>query len=85
MFSVIHTDDVDTVAEDKGDMDTFFAELDKRFKVKSGDKDFMLGLKRDVSGDGKTVTVTMPGFVDDLHNRFKEHISSHVLDAPFPP
>jgi hypothetical protein len=85
MFSVIHTDDVDTVAEDKDDMDTFFAELDKRFKVKPGDKDFMLGLKRDVSEDGKTVTVTMPGFVDDLHNRFKEHISSHVPDAPFPP
>ena len=85
MFCVIHTDDVDCVAQSKEDMAIFFAALNRRFRVKPGDPKFMLGLQRKMSKDGKSMEITMEGFVNDLYDEYKQHFNKSIPPTPFPP
>ena len=86
MFCVIHTDDVDCVAEKLDDITTFFAALHDRFRVKAGDPSFMLGLQRNLSDDGKVMTIKMTGFINDLYDQYEPKMLRKVIPkAPFPP
>jgi hypothetical protein len=84
MFCVIHTDDVDCVAEKQEDMDVLFSHLDSRFGVTAGDVDFMLGLNRSVSADGKTVEIKMTGFVEELYRKYEGHVPKRTPESPVP-
>jgi hypothetical protein len=45
----------------------------------------MVGVRRIVSEDGKTVTLSQPGFVDNLVDTFREKLTGRNVNTPFPP
>ena len=55
---VVHSDDLDIVGEKKADLDHIATRLHDRFKITYGDPQFMVGLKRVVAEDGRSVDIT---------------------------
>jgi hypothetical protein len=84
VFMVLHVDDADATGNDEN-----LAELrdlmHDRFGVKDCDKSEMLGIRRDWSKDGKTLTLTQRGFIEHTYERFKVHLGqSKTRNVPFP-
>ena len=83
---LIFTDDVDMI----GTSDSFLGEIYEKFNAKWAsklvDESFVLGVKREISGEGTDMCVelTMTAFVDGMIEAFKEHLDDTPVDTPFP-
>jgi hypothetical protein len=87
-FMVCHVDDCDTVGENVKDLEYIKACSKAKFGIKEVNASHMLGLNRILSKDGKTVTVSMEGYVEEM---YREHITKEngcnrrIPDTPMPP
>jgi len=77
-FFVIHTDDIDGVADDPRDVDLILGKFDARFGISICEPKYMLGIQRDmsVSEDGvATLQMTQVNFIEEAWDEWKQHRS----------
>jgi hypothetical protein len=79
-------DDLDLVWETVIMNAYIWLKMKERFDIKQGNVDHMLGLTREVSADGCSVTIAMAGYIETMYKEFK-HLLGEKLNvrAPVPP
>jgi len=83
---VVHSDDLDIVGQNKADIDYIATRLHDRFKITHGDPQFMLGLKRVVAKDGKSIEINQQAYVEGMVNDFSGYVAKkRTPSTPFPP
>jgi hypothetical protein len=79
------TDDIDSIGSHDDALDYIAGMFDERFAIKMVNANFMVGVQRITSEDGKTVTLSQPGFVDNLVDTFRDKLTGRNVNTPFPP
>jgi hypothetical protein len=86
VFLVVHTDDIDIVGTSKADINLIVQRVHDRFKVTTSDPEVMLGLKRVIAPDGKSITVTQRAYIEGMWSDFSEQVKGkRIPETPFPP
>ena len=80
-----YVDDLDLVYMLDDDKDYIWGVLDKRFGLKRGNVEHMLGLTREISDDGATVTIGMSGYIESMMEKFKGKVGTKKRTTPVPP
>ena len=79
------TDDIDSIGSHDDALDYIADKFDERFAIKMVNADFMVGVQRVTAEDGKTVTLSQPGFIDNLVDSFRDKLTGRNVNTPFPP
>jgi len=85
---VAFIDDADLVGECQADLDIIRDLTQAQWGIKGCDSEFMLGLVRKISDDGKTVTVSMPGYVENMYREYvttENGCNKRIPETPMPP
>jgi len=86
VFLVVHTDDIDIVGTNKADINLIVQRVHDRFKVTTSDPEVMLGLKRVIAPDGKSITVTQRAYIEGMWSDFSGQVKGkRIPETPFPP
>ncbi|MBR57343.1 MAG: hypothetical protein CMH54_04715 [Myxococcales bacterium] len=84
---LIHTDDVDAAGTSDEILDEIYDAMDKEWKVKEVNADYVLGVTRKQvpTADGKfDIECTMAQYCEAMAAAFAEHITKHRIETPFP-
>ena len=88
VWAEIHTDDIDAIGEKQEDLDLIFSILDRIWKVKEVNSEYILGVNRKLikASDGKiaAVELTMKAYVEGMAAAFKEQLPDGTVNTPFP-
>ena len=84
IYLVAHVDDCDMVGGNLDDLTYIRDAMDEKFGVKDCDPAEMLGVRREISADGSTLTLSMTGFIEHLHAKFDQHCGKRARNVPFP-
>jgi hypothetical protein len=82
IYMVRHVDDLDMCGARMEDLQCIRDAFQERFGVKDCSPDEMLGVRRERSADGQFLELTMAGFVEHLHEKFKEHCGNRTRNVP---
>lgn len=85
---LVYTDDCDVIGDDEDMMQSIYAAISSKWGAKIVPADFVLGVKRDLTVDAETgsmtVDLSMGAFIDGMVDAFAEHLSDEPADTPFP-
>ena len=83
VFFVLHTDDLDVTADYTDDGHWVLEHIRRKFGLKDGNPDFMLGLTRVVEAGGRAMNVGMKGFIEGVYAEFKEMCPKKIPTMPY--
>ena len=81
---LIHTDDCDAYGQCRDDLDEIYKIMNDRWAAEIVPSDFVLGVKRtrvEDNDNGWYSEMTMPSFIQDLYNLFKDDMETHFGKA----
>jgi site-specific DNA-cytosine methylase len=84
----IHTDDVDAAGTTSEILAAIFSTVDKIWKVKMTDPEYMLGIRRqvylDTQGKVDYIELTMEPYIRGMADTFRDHLPKRTIRTPFP-
>ena len=85
---MIHTDDIDAAGEKEEDLEFIFSVLDRIWKVKPVDSEYILGVTRKLYGDKDgqqmSVELSMGPYIEGMAEIFSAHLPDGTVNTPFP-
>jgi hypothetical protein len=84
-FTYIFTDDFSMVGEEQDDIDYIKRALAKEFGIKQCNGEHMLGLVRKITDNGTSVEISMPSYIAETYEMFKDDMPKRIPKTPLPP